>query len=214
MMDVLERIRQLKVVPVIVIDDAASALPLADAIVAGGLPCLEVTFRTSAAAAAIARIAAERPGLLVGAGTVLTPAQAAAAQAAGARFVVTPGFGPAVVDWCLEHSLPVFPGVCTPTDIELALARGLDTLKFFPAESIGGLPYLKAIAAPYGGIRFLPTGGINAANLRSYLDFRSVVACAGSWMAPAEWIRAGEFGRITAETRRAVAIVAGGVEGA
>jgi 2-dehydro-3-deoxyphosphogluconate aldolase/(4S)-4-hydroxy-2-oxoglutarate aldolase len=197
-------------VPVIVLDDAAAALPLADALLAGGLPCLEVTFRTSAAAAAIALIAAERPEVLIGAGTVLTTAQAAQAQAAGARFVVTPGFGAAVVDWCLEHELPVFPGVCTPTDIELGLARGLDTLKFFPAEPIGGLPYLKAIAAPYGAVRFIPTGGINAANLGSWLGFKSVVACAGSWMAPAEWIRSGAFGRISEETRRAVSVVNGG----
>lgn len=212
-MQVLERIAQLKLFPVIVIDDAASALPLADALLAGGLPCAEVTFRTGAAASAIAAIAAERPGLLIGAGTVLTPAQAAAARAAGAQFVVSPGFGVAVVEWCLEHDLPVFPGVCTPTDIEAALARGLDTLKFFPAEQIGGLPYLKAIAAPYGAIRFIPTGGINAANVGSYLAFRNVVACGGSWMAPADWIRSRDFARITEETRRAVAAVNGDGEG-
>jgi 2-dehydro-3-deoxyphosphogluconate aldolase/(4S)-4-hydroxy-2-oxoglutarate aldolase len=207
-MEVLELIRQLKLLPVIVIDDAAAALPLADALLEGGLPCAEVTFRTAAAAAAIARMTAARPGLLVGAGTVLTPTQAAEAQAAGARFVVAPGFGVRVVDWCLEHELPVFPGVCTPTDIELALARGLDTVKLFPAEAIGGVPYLKAIAAPYGAVRFIPTGGINAGNVSSYLALRSVVACGGSWMAPAEWIRKGEFDRIRAETARAVAAAA------
>lgn len=206
-MEVLARIAALKILPVIVIDDAAAAVPLADALLAGGLPCAEVTFRTAAAAAALARISAERPAVLLGAGTVLTPAQAASAQAAGARFIVAPGFSPAVVDWCLAHDLPVFPGVCTPTDIEAALARGLETLKFFPAEPIGGLPYLQAIAAPYGGVRFIPTGGINAANLSAYLACNKVVACGGSWMAPADWIRGREFARITEETRRAVAIV-------
>lgn len=206
-MEVLARIAALKILPVIVIDDAAAAVPLADALLAGGLPCAEVTFRTAAAAAALARISAERPAVLLGAGTVLTPAQAASAQAAGARFIVAPGFSPAVVDWCLAHDLPVFPGVCTPTDIEAALARGLETLKFFPAEPIGGLPYLQAIAAPYGGVRFIPTGGINAVNLSAYLACNKVVACGGSWMAPADWIRGREFARITEETRRAVAIV-------
>jgi len=209
-MDVLERIAQLKILPVIVIGDAAAAVPLADALLEGGLPCAEVTFRTSAAAAAIARISEERPQVLLGAGTVLTAAQAAAAQAAGARFIVAPGFSPSVVDWCLEHQLPVFPGVCTPTEIEAALSRGLVTLKFFPAEPIGGLSYLKAMAAPYGGVRFIPTGGINAANVRSYLEFNKVVACGGSWMAPAEWIRNGEFARIRQETKQALAAVGGG----
>lgn len=212
MTEVRERIRQLGILPVIVIDDAAAAVPLADALAAGGLPAAEVTFRTAAAAAAIARISEARPDLLVGAGTVLTSAQAAEAQAAGARFVVAPGFSPPVVDWCLAHDLPVFPGVCTPTDIEAALGRGLDTLKFFPAEPIGGLPYLKAIAAPYGSLRFIPTGGINASNVRAYLEFPKVLACGGSWMAPAEWIRNGEFARIGAETAAAVAAARRGAE--
>lgn len=207
-MQVLERIRQLRILPVIVIDDAAAAVPLAGALRAGGLPVAEVTFRTSAAAEAIARIGAADPDLLLGAGTVLTTAQAEQAQAAGARFIVAPGFSPAVVDWCLAHELPVFPGVCTPTDIEAALARGLETLKFFPAEPIGGLPYLKAIAAPYGNVRFIPTGGVNAANLAAYLGFNKVIACGGSWMAPAEWIGRGEFARIREETARAVAALA------
>ena len=209
-MDVLDRIQQLKILPVVVIGDAAAAVPLADALLEGGLPCAEVTFRTSAAAAAIARISAERPQVLLGAGTVLTVAQAAEAQAAGARFIVAPGFSPPVVDWCLEHQLPVFPGVCTPTEIEAALSRGLETLKFFPAEPIGGLSYLKAMAAPYGGVRFIPTGGINAANVRSYLEFNKVVACGGSWMAPAEWIRNGEFARIRQETKQALVAAGGG----
>lgn len=213
-MQVLEQLQQLRILPVIVIGDAGAALPLADALLAGGLPCAEVTFRTGAAAEAIARISGERPAVLVGAGTVLTPVQAAAAQAAGARFIVAPGFSPPVVDWCLEHELPVFPGVCTPTEIEAALARGLETLKFFPAEPMGGLGYLKAIAAPYGSVRFIPTGGINATNVRSYLDFPKVVACGGSWMAPAEWLNRREFARVREETARAVAVVRAQAEGA
>jgi 2-dehydro-3-deoxyphosphogluconate aldolase/(4S)-4-hydroxy-2-oxoglutarate aldolase len=213
-MQVLEQLQQLRILPVIVIGDAGAALPLADALLAGGLPCAEVTFRTGAAAEAIARISGERPAVLVGAGTVLTPVQAAAAQAAGARFIVAPGFSPPVVDWCLEHELPVFPGVCTPTEIEAALARGLETLKFFPAEPMGGLGYLKAIAAPYGSVRFIPTGGINATNVRSYLEFPKVVACGGSWMAPAEWLNRREFARVREETARAVAVVRAQAEGA
>ena len=210
--DVVTQLRQLRIVPVIVIDDPEHAVPLADALVAGGLPCAEVTFRTAAGAEALHRIAQERSNLLVGAGTVLTPQQAASARAAGARFVVAPGFNPAVVDYCITHELPVFPGVCTPTDIEAALNRGLQTLKFFPAEPIGGVPYLKAIAAPYGAIDFIPTGGITATNLADYLAFPRVIACGGSWMAPAERIRAQQFDRIREDTERAVR-AAGAVPG-
>ncbi len=206
---VVERIRQLRIVPVIVIDDALQAAPLAQALAAGGLPIAEVTFRTAAAAEAIRRIAGENAEVLAGAGTVLTPQQAKEAVAAGAKFIVSPGFGPRVVEWCLEHDVPVFPGVCTPTEVEMALAKGLTILKFFPAEQAGGVPFLKAIGAPYGMVQFIPTGGINAANLGSYLALKNVVACGGSWMAPAEWIRAGEFDRIREESRRAVAAAKG-----
>lgn len=212
MSDVLARIRALRVVPVIVIDDARDAVPLAAALADGGLPCAEITFRTTAASEALRRMTAERSDMLAGAGTVLTPAQAAEAHDAGASFVVAPGFNPAVVDYCQEHGVPVFPGVCTPTEIEMALARNLNVLKFFPAEPMGGLAFLKAIAAPYGMVEFIPTGGINADNLPAYLAFKKVVACGGSWMAPAEWIRAGEFARITQETEHAVA-AAGGAPG-
>lgn len=207
MTDALASLQRLRVVPVIVIDDAAAALPLADALAAGGLPCAEITFRTPAAAEALQRIAAERPGLLVGAGTVLSPQQAAEARQAGARFVVSPGFNPRVVEYCRAHEMPVYPGVCTPTEIEAALEQGLSVLKFFPAEPMGGVAFLKAIAAPYPAVRFMPTGGINAANLGSYLAFSRVLACGGSWMAPAEWIRARQFERIRQETERAVRAV-------
>lgn len=200
--------------PVIVIDDAADATPLAEALVGGGLPVAEVTFRTAAAGEALRRISGENPDLLAGAGTVLTPEQAREARAAGAKFIVSPGFGPAVVDYCLEHGIPVFPGVCTPTEVEMALAKGLTTLKFFPAEPAGGVAYLKAMAAPYGMVEFIPTGGISASNLGGYLAFKKVVACGGSWMAPAEWIRGKQFDRIREETEIAVAVaraIGGGV---
>jgi 2-dehydro-3-deoxyphosphogluconate aldolase/(4S)-4-hydroxy-2-oxoglutarate aldolase len=201
---VVDRLAQLKVVPVIVIDDPLAASPLAGALADGGLPCAEVTFRTAAASEALRRMRDAAPDLLLGAGTVLSVAQAREARTAGATFIVAPGFSPAVVDHCLEHGMPVFPGVCTPTDIEAALAKGLTTVKFFPAEPIGGIKYLKAIAAPYTMMRFIPTGGINAENLRSYLAFDRVIACGGSWMAPAEWISAKTFERIREETALAV----------
>jgi 2-dehydro-3-deoxyphosphogluconate aldolase/(4S)-4-hydroxy-2-oxoglutarate aldolase len=206
---VLAQLRTLRIVPVIVIDDPADAVPLAGALAEGGLPCAEITFRTSAAGEALRRLAAEAPDLLAGAGTVLTPEQAAAARAAGAQFVVAPGFNPRVVDYCLEHEIPVYPGVCTPSEIEMALEKGLTALKFFPAEPAGGVPYLKAIAAPYGSVEFLPTGGINLANLPTYLAFTKVVACGGSWVAPTEWIAGKQFERIRAETARAVAAARG-----
>jgi 2-dehydro-3-deoxyphosphogluconate aldolase/(4S)-4-hydroxy-2-oxoglutarate aldolase len=202
--DVLNRLRSLRIVPVLVIDDAGDAEPLAQALIHGGLPIAEVTFRTPAAAESLRRITASLPDMLAGAGTVLTTEQAARARTAGARFIVAPGFNPAVVDYCLEHELPVYPGVATPTEIEAALQKGLDTLKFFPAEPMGGLPFLKAIAAPYSSVNFIPTGGINLTNVFEYLSFPRVVACGGSWMAPAEWVRAQQFDRVRQETERAV----------
>jgi 2-dehydro-3-deoxyphosphogluconate aldolase / (4S)-4-hydroxy-2-oxoglutarate aldolase len=204
MPDVLNRLRALRIVPVLVIDDAEDAQPLAQALIQGGLPIAEVTFRTTAAAESLRRIAGELPEMLPGAGTVLTVEQAQQARSAGARFIVAPGFNPAVVDYCLEHELPVYPGIATPTEIEAALQKGLDTLKFFPAEPMGGLPFLKAIAAPYGSVNFIPTGGINLTNLFEYLSFPRVIACGGSWMAPAEWVRAQQFDHVRQETERAV----------
>jgi len=205
----LERLRAVRVVPVITIDDPDDAVPLARALVAGGLPCAEITFRTPRAAEALRRITAEVPELFAGAGTVLTPEQARTARDAGAQFIVAPGFGPRMVDYCLGRGIPVYPGVATPTEIEAALEKGLTTLKFFPAEPMGGLGYLKAIAAPYVGAAFIPTGGINAANVAGYLAFKRVVACGGSWMAPADWIAAKQFDRIRDETRRAVSAASG-----
>lgn len=195
------------VIPVIVIDDAAAALPLADALVAGGLPCAEVTLRTPAGMAVLAAIAKARADIVVGAGTVLTHDQAKEAIDAGAEFIVTPGFNPAVVDYCLEVGVAVYPGVCTPTEIDMALQRGLSVLKFFPAEAIGGLALLKAIAAPYHAVRFIPTGGITLENLAGYLTFPGVVACGGSWLAPASAIAQHNFDMIREQAARTVNLV-------
>jgi len=202
--ELLKQFRRMRILPVIVIDDPDDAVPLAQALSEGGLPCAEITFRTPRAAEALRVIAQECPEVLVGAGTVLTPQRAAEACDAGARFIVTPGFNPAVVDHCLEHNVPVFPGVCTPTEVEAALQKGLDVLKFFPAEPMGGASFLKAMSAPYSMVEFIPTGGVNLNNLPTYLALKNVVACGGSWLAPQQWIRAKEFSRIREETERAV----------
>ena len=196
--------RKNRLIPVIVIDDVKQAVPLARALEEGGVPCAEITFRTPRALEALEKISAECPSVLVGAGTVLTPRQAADARSAGAKFVVAPGFGAAMVDYCIEHDLPVFPGIATPTELEFALSRGLSVVKFFPAESLGGIAYLKAMSAPYGNVGFLPSGGIGPSNLAAYLSSPRVVACGGSWMAPAEWISAGQFDRIRDEVRKSV----------
>ncbi|MCA9972419.1 MAG: bifunctional 4-hydroxy-2-oxoglutarate aldolase/2-dehydro-3-deoxy-phosphogluconate aldolase [Anaerolineales bacterium] len=207
MNDTLQTIGQIGVVPVVAIEEAEKAAALGEALLAGGLPIAEITFRTAAAAAAIRAIADACPDVLVGAGTVLTVAQAEQAAAAGAKFIVTPGFDTAVVDWCLAHDMPITPGVMTPTDINQALAKGLTTLKFFPAEAAGGVKTLKAIAAPYGGVKFVPTGGISAANLADYLRLTAVHACGGSWMVAKSLLAAGDFAQITQLSQEAVAIV-------
>jgi 2-dehydro-3-deoxyphosphogluconate aldolase/(4S)-4-hydroxy-2-oxoglutarate aldolase len=207
MPDILSRLREIKIVPVIVIDDPEDAVPLARALVDGGLPCAEVTFRTPSAVESLRRIAEACPEMLVGAGTVLTPDQADAARDAGAKFIVSPGFNARVVDHVLAGGLPMYPGVCTPTELEMALEKGLRVVKFFPAEPAGGLPYLKAMAAPYVEMEFIPTGGISVSNLASYLGFERVVACGGSWMVSQEWIRAKDFDRIRREVANAVQAV-------
>jgi 2-dehydro-3-deoxyphosphogluconate aldolase/(4S)-4-hydroxy-2-oxoglutarate aldolase len=205
----LARLRAIRIVPVIVIDNPDDAVPLARALADGGLPCAEITFRTPRAGDALRRITAEAPDLFVGAGTVLTPEQAGQARAAGAQFMVAPGFNPRVVDYCLGHGIPVYPGICTPTELEAALEKGLTTVKFFPAEPSGGLAFLKAMAAPYGDVSFMPTGGVNANNVAAYLGFNRVVACGGSWMAPTDWIAAKQFDRVREESRRASDIAHG-----
>jgi 2-dehydro-3-deoxyphosphogluconate aldolase/(4S)-4-hydroxy-2-oxoglutarate aldolase len=206
MSDVLERIGELGIVPVVAIDDAAHAGPLGRALLDGGLPCAEVTFRTAAAADAIRALADSYPDMLVGAGTVLSVDQAQQAVEAGARFIVSPGFDPAVVDWCLENDLPITPGAVTPSEVTAALNKGLSVLKFFPAEAMGGLKTLKAIGAPFGSVKFIPTGGINKDNLAEYLSQPIVHACGGSWIVKRQLIAAGEFDEIARLTAEAVEI--------
>jgi len=200
----LKRIEEIGIVPVVKIDRAEDAVKLAAALCDGGLPCAEVTFRTSAAAEAIKLITSEFPEMLVGAGTVLTVEQADAAIEAGAKFIVSPGFNPAVVKHCIDRGFPIVPGVATPSEVEQAISFGLNVVKFFPAENAGGLPMIKAMSAPYTNIRFMPTGGINADNLNSYLDFPKVLACGGSWMVKPELINSGDFEGIKNLTRQAV----------
>jgi 2-dehydro-3-deoxyphosphogluconate aldolase/(4S)-4-hydroxy-2-oxoglutarate aldolase len=204
---VVDRLRALRVVPVIVIDAPRDALALATALADGGLPCAEITFRTPVAVEALTLIARERPDFLIGAGTVLTPQQADAARRAGAAFAVAPGTNPRIVAHCADIGLPFYPGVATPSDLEAALELGVRTMKFFPAEPLGGVKYLKALAAPYGEVSFMPTGGITRDTLAGYLGFARIVACGGSWMAPVDWIASGSFDRIRDETRRVVELV-------
>jgi 2-dehydro-3-deoxyphosphogluconate aldolase/(4S)-4-hydroxy-2-oxoglutarate aldolase len=207
MQEILETLGRLGVVPVVKIERAHEAVPLGNALIAGGLPCAEITFRTSAAEEAIRRIASELPEVVIGAGTVLSVEQAEKAVAAGARYIVSPGFDPKVVDWCLTHDVPVTPGVATPTEINMALDKGLNILKFFPAEALGGLKTLKALAAPYGGVKFIPTGGINSKNLADYLSLSAVHACGGSWLVASKLISGGEFAEITRLAEEAQSIV-------
>lgn len=207
MSQVLERLGDLALVPVVKIEDAQDSVELGRALLKGGLPCAEITFRTDAAEAAIESIVSTLPEMLVGAGTVLAVDQAKRAVGAGAQFIVAPGFNPGVVDWCLENHVAVTPGVATPTEIEMAIGKSLNILKFFPAEAIGGIATLKAIAAPYSGIKFIPTGGINATNLAHYLALPMVHACGGSWMVKANLISSGDFNKITTLTQEAMSIV-------
>jgi 2-dehydro-3-deoxyphosphogluconate aldolase/(4S)-4-hydroxy-2-oxoglutarate aldolase len=202
-----EELHQIGLVPVIKIDKPEDAVPLAHALLNGGLGCAEITFRTSAAREAIHRISEEVREVLVGAGTVLTVQQAEQAVAAGAQFIISPGFDVAVVDWCQARQIPVLPGAITPTEITMALAKGLQVLKFFPAEEFAGVRMLKAFYGPYPEVRFVPTGGINVNNLAEYLALPNVVACGGSWMVQDSMISAGQFNEITRLAREARAIV-------
>lgn len=209
MKTLFEKIKDYGLVPVIKIDDITKAVPLAKALTGGGLPVAEVTFRTPCAAQAIAEMAKACPDMLIGAGTVLTTDQADEAVKAGAKFVVSPGLNPAVVSHCVEHGIPIIPGCANPSDIETAIGFGLDTVKFFPAENAGGLPMLKAMSAPYGNIKFMPTGGINEENLLKYLAFDKIIACGGSFMVPTDLLEAGEFDKIEELVRSAVNLVLG-----
>jgi 2-dehydro-3-deoxyphosphogluconate aldolase / (4S)-4-hydroxy-2-oxoglutarate aldolase len=204
---VLSIIGKLALVPVITIEDDKFAIPLAQALLAGGLPCIEITFRTDAAERSIHRITSSFPDMVTGAGTILSIEQAEKAKKAGAKFIVSPGFDSHLVDWCREQGISVIPGVATPTEIGLAHKYGLFILKFFPAEAFGGIATLKAISAPYRGIRFIPTGGINTNNLCHYLRLPSVYACGGSWIAPPKLISSGSFEEITKLTREALDLI-------
>ncbi|MBN1315562.1 MAG: bifunctional 4-hydroxy-2-oxoglutarate aldolase/2-dehydro-3-deoxy-phosphogluconate aldolase [Anaerolineales bacterium] len=206
MKEIMEQLGKLGVIPVIRIERAESAVELGAALAGGGLPCAEITFRTEAAQEAISRLASAMPDLLVGAGTVLSVDQAERAVGAGAKFIVSPGFDPKVVDWCLERKVPVTPGVATPTEIIMGLDRGLTILKFFPAGVLGGPTALKAIGAAFPGVKYIPTGGVSTDNLADYLRLPLVHACGGSWIAPAKLIDAGLFDQITALAQEAVEI--------
>lgn len=207
MMTMTEQIKEFGVIPVVVLNDAADAKPLADALVKGGLPCAEVTFRTKAAEESIRIMANAYPDMLVGAGTVLTTEQADRAVAAGAKFIVSPGFDPEIVDYCIEKEIPIFPGCITPSEVAQAIKRGLKIIKFFPAEQFGGVETIKALAAPYTMVKFMPTGGINAKNLKSYLDCDKIICCGGSWMVKGDLVKAGEFDKIRELTEEAVGLV-------
>lgn len=204
MHEIMQKIYDLGIVPVIAINDVEKAVPLAKALVAGGLPVAEVTFRTNAAEEAIRRIAKEVPEMLVGAGTILTKDQVDRAAAAGSKFMVSPGFNPDITSYAISKGIVFAPGTATPGEMEQAMALGLDVVKFFPAEQNGGIAKIKAVAAPYSKLRFMPTGGVTADNLMDYLSFDKVVACGGTWMVRADLINDGKFDEITRLTKLAV----------
>ncbi len=209
MNEILVKIGQYGIVPVVKIDNANDAVPLGKALIDGGLPVAEITFRTAAAKEAIENIARELPEILVGAGTVLSVDQVKEAVKAGAKYIVSPGFNPEVVKYCVDNNIPITPGCSNPTDIEMALGFGLEVVKFFPAESFGGLGTLKAMSAPYGSMKFIPTGGINENNINDYLSFNKVLACGGSWMVKDDLIKSGKFDVITSLTKEAVKLMLG-----
>ncbi len=202
-----EKIAEFGVVPVVVLEDAKDARPLAEALVKGGLPCAEVTFRTEAAEESIRIMTESYPDMLVGAGTVLTVDQVDRAVGAGAKFIVSPGFDGEIVDYCLEKKIPVFPGCVTPAEVAQAVKRGLEIVKFFPAGQFGGVATIKALAAPYTTVKFMPTGGVNAKNLKEYLSCDKIVCCGGSWMVKGDLVKAGAFEKICEMTREAAALV-------
>jgi 2-dehydro-3-deoxyphosphogluconate aldolase/(4S)-4-hydroxy-2-oxoglutarate aldolase len=209
MNNILEHIGFLGILPVAIVEDENKAVPLAQTLSENGLPVIEVTLRTQTAVHVVERIVKEFPDMLVGAGTVITVADAQSVIDAGARFIVSPGLSAKVVEYCIGKSIPVIPGVLTPTEIQQALEYGLEVVKFFPAEAIGGLSYLKAVAAPFKNLKFIPTGGIEQSTLLSYLQFPKVLACGGSWMVHPEMLKTGQFEKIASCTRQAVASVLG-----
>ena len=199
---VAEALRRWRIIPVIVIEDPKNAPNVAASLMAGGLPIAEITLRTKSALEALKRIKGEQPEMFAGCGTVLNVAQAKEAKAAGAEFVISPGFSRAVVDYCLEQELPVFPGVATATEIEAVLETGLSLMKLWPIETLGGIQFLELLQGPFGGVQFNPSGGVTAATFERYLAVKNVTAVGGSWMAPADWINARQFDRITEAVRQ------------
>ena len=197
-MDILSRLRNAVVVPVVVLDRAEDAVPTAKALLAGGVDVMEITFRTAAAPDAIKAVAENCPDMLVGAGTVITLEQCKQAVDAGAKFIVAPGYNDEVVAWCVDNEIPICPGCVTPTEIMAAMARGLKVVKFFPANVYGGLNAMKNLSAPFVGIKFVPTGGVNTANIKEYFDAPFIHAVGGSWVCPKAEINAGNFEKITA----------------
>ncbi len=202
-----EQFEQFGVVPVVVLEDAKDAGPLAEALVKGGLPCAEVTFRTAAAEQSIKTMTDLYSNMLVGAGTVLSTDQVDRATGAGAKFIVSPGFDPEIVDYCIQKEIPVFPGCITPSEVAQAIKRGLKVIKFFPAAQFGGVDTIKALAAPYTSIKFMPTGGINAKNLKDYLSCDKILCCGGSWMVKADLVNDKEFDKICELTKEAAELV-------
>ena len=206
-MSIYEKIHECGIIPVIKLEDPEKSAALGKALLDGGINCAEVTFRTATAAETIKRMSDAFPEMTVGAGTVLTTEQAQKAVWCGAQFIVSPGLNPKVVSWCIDRNIPVIPGIATPTELEAALDLGLTTVKFFPAEAFGGLKTLKAISAPYGNVRFMPTGGISLENMESYLSFSKIIACGGSFMVTGDLIEKEDYGKITELSRAAVDIV-------
>lgn len=204
-----EKLRTIKIVPVIALDNAADAVPLGAVLRESGIPVAEITFRSPAAAEAIRRLRDADPDILIAAGTVLNAAQAKAAQQAGADFIVSPGFNPNTVKACQDMDIPITPGINNPTAIEAALEHGIDTVKYFPAEASGGIPMLKALLAPYAMLKIMPTGGINAKNIRDYLAIKNVIACGGSWMVEKSLLAAQNWAEVERLGKEAVALVQG-----
>ncbi|MGH7603681.1 MAG: bifunctional 4-hydroxy-2-oxoglutarate aldolase/2-dehydro-3-deoxy-phosphogluconate aldolase [Gemmatimonadaceae bacterium] len=203
-----EALRRWRIIPVIIIEDPKNAVPLASALLTGGLPIAEITLRTKGALESLRRMKDAQSEMFAGAGTVLNVAQAKQAKDAGAEFVVSPGFNRSVVDYCLENEVPVYPGVATGSEIEAVLETGLNLMKLWPIETLGGVPYLQLLSGPFVGVEFNPSGGVTATNFTTYLHQKNVVAVGGNWMAPPEWITGGQFDRIREIVRQTVTRVA------
>lgn len=206
--ELLNKIKEKKLVPVVKLDRVEDAQPLCEALCEGGLPVAEITFRTSAAEESIRTAAREFPDMIVGAGTVINVEQAKRAVDAGASFLVSPGISREVTEWALKNQVYIFPGICTPAEIMIALEYELPVVKFFPASQYGGLDTIKALSAPFPSVSFMPTGGIGVHNIKEYLAFDKVAACGGSWMVKDIFIKEGNFAKVRELTQEAVALVA------